>query len=89
MVNGTALFYLPPSIFYPQKKTVCGINGIVSYTATEKEARIKRMNERLSHRGHDDKGTWLDETLALGHQRLSIIDLSDAGHQPMVSACGR
>jgi asparagine synthase (glutamine-hydrolysing) len=68
---------------------MCGINGIVSYTATEKEARINRMNQRLSHRGPDDKGSWVDETLALGHQRLSIIDLSEAGHQPMISACGR
>ncbi|NLX74167.1 MAG: asparagine synthetase B, partial [Bacteroidales bacterium] len=68
---------------------MCGINGIVSYTATEKEARIKRMNERLAHRGPNDKGSWVDDTLALGHQRLSIIDLSDAGHQPLISACGR
>jgi asparagine synthase (glutamine-hydrolysing) len=87
MVLLYSTFHLPFSTL--KKKTVCGINGIVSYTATEKEARIKRMNERLSHRGHDDKGTWLDETLALGHQRLSIIDLSDAGHQPLISACGR
>src|SRR5690554_4136163 len=68
---------------------MCGINGIVSHTATEKEARIHRMNERLAHRGPNDKGSWVDDTLALGHQRLSIIDLSAAGHQPMTSACGR
>ena len=68
---------------------MCGINGIVSHTATEKEARIHRMNERLAHRGPNDKGSWGDDTLALGHQRLSIIDLSAAGHQPMTSACGR
>jgi asparagine synthase (glutamine-hydrolysing) len=49
------------------------------------------MAERLSHRGPDDGGAWADERagLALAHRRLSILDLSPAGHQPMVSACGR
>lgn len=49
------------------------------------------MAQRLAHRGPDDSGVWLDEQagLALAHRRLSIIDLSAAGHQPMVSPCGR
>lgn len=44
------------------------------------------MNDRLVHRGPDDAGTWVDETqgVALGHRRLSILDLSPAGHQPML-----
>jgi asparagine synthase (glutamine-hydrolysing) len=55
----------------------------------DKQAVIQRMNQRLSHRGPDDEGQWIDGHVALGHRRLSIIDLSAAGHQPMVSACGR
>lgn len=52
---------------------------------------IERMNSRITHRGPDDSGAWFDEGLglALGHRRLSILDLSPAGHQPMKSACGR
>jgi asparagine synthase (glutamine-hydrolysing) len=49
------------------------------------------MLPALTHRGPDDAGVWVDETLglALGHRRLSIVDLSPAGHQPMYSASGR
>jgi asparagine synthase (glutamine-hydrolysing) len=49
------------------------------------------MLPALTHRGPDDAGVWVDETLglALGHRRLSIVDLSPAGHQPMHSASGR
>ena len=49
------------------------------------------MSSAIMHRGPDDSGTWVDEGagVALGHQRLSILDLSAAGHQPMVSHCGR
>ena len=49
------------------------------------------MADALIHRGPDDAGVWVDEAagIALGHRRLSILDLSPAGHQPMVSACGR
>jgi asparagine synthase (glutamine-hydrolysing) len=49
------------------------------------------MASALSHRGPDDSGYWLDQTagIALGHRRLSIVDLSPAGHQPMLSRCGR
>jgi len=49
------------------------------------------MAETLAHRGPDDAGVWVDGEvgLALEHRRLAILDLSPAGHQPMVSACGR
>ncbi|GAO31725.1 asparagine synthase (glutamine-hydrolyzing) [Geofilum rubicundum] len=68
---------------------MCGINGIISSHTPDKQAVIQRMNQRLSHRGPDDEGQWIEGPVALGHRRLSIIDLSAAGHQPMVSACGR
>jgi asparagine synthase (glutamine-hydrolysing) len=49
------------------------------------------MAQRIVHRGPDDDGAWVDADagLALAHQRLSILDLSLAGHQPMVSLSGR
>ena len=49
------------------------------------------MNSAISHRGPDSTGVWQDNTsgIILGHQRLSIIDLSDAGNQPMMSNSGR
>lgn len=49
------------------------------------------MANSLKHRGPDDLGLWLDESvgIAIGHRRLAIIDLSPAGHQPMLSKCGR
>lgn len=52
---------------------------------------LEKMSAALSHRGPDDAGIWIDESrgLALGHRRLSIMDLSQAGHQPMASHCGR
>lgn len=52
---------------------------------------IQRMTASIFHRGPDDCGVWIDENagVALGHRRLSIVDLSPAGHQPMLSASGR
>ena len=44
---------------------------------------IDRMTETLAHRGPNDRGTWCDDRIALGHRRLSVIDLSEAGRQPM------
>ena len=74
---------------------MCGITGFIDISRQAKNdelyARVTRMADTLRHRGPDDNGTWIDsETgVALGHRRLSIIDLSPEGHQPMVSACGR
>jgi asparagine synthase (glutamine-hydrolysing) len=66
---------------------MCGINGLISPRLTDEKklAIVSRMNERLRHRGPDNKGTWNEPTLCLGHTRLSIIDLNEASNQPFVS----
>lgn len=65
---------------------MCGIAGTVSWDAMPDEAGVRDLVQRLRHRGPDDSGSWRspDGRCALGHARLSIIDLSPAGHQPMV-----
>ena len=72
---------------------MCGFAGFIgsSGPAATRESAVRAMIEAIRHRGPDDSGTWVDENsgLALGHRRLSIIDLSPAGHQPMISAPGR
>lgn len=73
---------------------MCGFAGIFSCSpphAVDLELAVGRMANAIRHRGPDDAGTWCDETsgLALAHRRLSIVDLSPAGHQPMCSPCGR
>jgi asparagine synthase (glutamine-hydrolysing) len=74
---------------------MCGIAGFLSPggfpDAAAAERLVAAMSQRIFHRGPDDGGTWLDREagLAFGFRRLSIIDLSEAGHQPMLSACGR
>lgn len=66
---------------------MCGINGIIS-NKFNNEATILRMNDSISYRGPDDHGTYIHDQLALGHRRLSIVDLSKNGHQPMMDAAG-
>jgi asparagine synthase (glutamine-hydrolysing) len=68
---------------------MCGINGILSSKITNIAEAVGQMNRRLAHRGPNDEGVWHSNNIALGHKRLSIIDLSAAGHQPMTSVCGR
>jgi len=71
---------------------MCGITGILSSKlARDLDVVVRAMADRLVHRGPDDGGAWTEAEagIALGHRRLSILDLSPAGHQPMVSACGR
>ena len=69
---------------------MCGINGIHSHTgAVNYFPVIKKMNDSLAHRGPDDQGIFIENEIALGHCRLSIIDLSKAGHQPMNYSDGR
>ncbi|MEZ5503151.1 MAG: asparagine synthase (glutamine-hydrolyzing) [Halioglobus sp.] len=71
---------------------MCGITGILSSGAASSAGElVLEMARALRHRGPDDEGVWADASrgIALGHRRLSILDLSPAGHQPMVSAGGR
>jgi asparagine synthase (glutamine-hydrolysing) len=70
---------------------VCGIYGIATYDTVIDHRLLIHHRDLLKHRGSDDAGMWLngDKHIALGHRRLSIIDLSSAGHQPMLSKDGR
>ncbi len=69
---------------------MCGIAGFWS-EAVPLPTMASRMADTLAHRGPDHTGRWIDEAagLALAYRRLSILDLSPAGHQPMISASGR
>lgn len=69
---------------------MCGIVGVWGPLA-DKRSVIERSCQSIRYRGPDSRGYWQDEDagLALGHVRLAILDLSEAGHQPMLSACGR
>lgn len=72
---------------------MCGIAGFLGSAghSPDLQALARHMADRLTHRGPDDGGSWADGEagIALGHRRLAIVDLSAAGHQPMVSANGR
>ena len=71
---------------------MCGINGILSSNKIDGfQNYLSKMNHSLLHRGPDDSGFWVNEesNFGMGHTRLSIIDLSTLGHQPMVSSTGR
>jgi asparagine synthase (glutamine-hydrolysing) len=63
---------------------MCGIAGIVTTgrLTTEDRVRAVAMRDVITHRGPDDAGLYLDDHAALGHRRLSIVDLA-AGHQPL------
>ncbi|MFN8455097.1 MAG: asparagine synthase (glutamine-hydrolyzing) [Anaerolineae bacterium] len=69
---------------------MCGITGILSFDkgATVSCELIQKMTDCLRHRGPDDAGIYVDGPLGLGHRRLAIIDLSPAGHQPMLGPDG-
>jgi asparagine synthase (glutamine-hydrolysing) len=69
---------------------MCGITGIVARGALD-PSLLSRMAGELGHRGPDDQGVWIDDKakVGFGHRRLSIVDLSPAGHQPMASSDGR
>ena len=70
-----------------KKNNMCGISGFYSLSSFSSNDVIIKMNSAISHRGPDTNGFWSDKKsgIVLGHQRLSIIDLSDAGNQPMKS----
>ena len=71
---------------------MCGIAGILAFEGAlaVDESTVSRMTDTLRHRGPTTRGTCVrpDERVALGHRRLSIIDLSSAGHQPMANEDG-
>jgi asparagine synthase (glutamine-hydrolysing) len=70
---------------------MCGVCGILSFDHSIgiEVHRIAQMAKSLSHRGPDNQGVWVKGPIGLGHCRLSIIDLTKAGHQPMSNENGR
>ena len=69
---------------------MCGIAGALRNLSPPELGRLgERMAQSLRHRGPDRQAAWIGAGVVLAHARLSIIDLSDAGSQPMVSPCGR
>ena len=74
---------------------MCGITGFLDFSQNRAKHDwkniIENMSESLFNRGPDASGCWIDKEagIAIGHRRLSIIDLSENGAQPMVSGCGR
>ncbi|MTI29644.1 asparagine synthase (glutamine-hydrolyzing), partial [Xanthovirga aplysinae] len=69
---------------------MCGITGVINISNFSQISQdtIRLMTDVISHRGPDGKGTYIDENVAFGHRRLSIIDLSEAGKQPMFDVEG-
>src|SRR5215471_13037115 len=68
---------------------MCGIAGYLNFDGQPASPVIlKAMTDMLVHRGPDDEGHLVENGLALGHRRLSIIDLTPSGHQPMASRSG-
>lgn len=69
---------------------MCGIAGVISLDGSRIDRKLlERMTEVQEKRGPDDQGMWTKNSVGFGHRRLSIIDLSDAGHQPMTSLDGK
>lgn len=72
---------------------MCGIAGYLVRATLGESARphLQAMTESIAHRGPDSSGCWIDAAagVALGHRRLAVVDLSEAGAQPMTSASGR
>lgn len=66
---------------------MCGITGLINLDgAPVSPVILKKMTDAIAHRGPDGEGQWIEGNVGLGHRRLAIIDLSPAGHQPMISA---
>ncbi|MBS1975364.1 MAG: asparagine synthetase B, partial [Bacteroidetes bacterium] len=69
---------------------MCGITGILNFKQQSVEqAVIKKMTDAVAHRGPDADGFFVENEMALGHRRLSIIDLSSAANQPFIDNSGR
>jgi asparagine synthase (glutamine-hydrolysing) len=66
---------------------MCGIAGLINLDGGPVTTVVlKKMTDAIAHRGPDGEGQWVDRNIGLGHRRLAIIDLTPAGHQPMVSS---
>ncbi|MBF4270151.1 asparagine synthetase B, partial [Vibrio anguillarum] len=72
---------------------MCGFSGFYSpqYSVKNSSELLTTMINEIIHRGPDDIGVWHseDETIGFSHRRLAIVDLSPAGHQPMISSTAR
>ena len=69
---------------------MCGITGLINLDNSPVSSHVvKGMTDALIHRGPDDEGQWVEKNVGIGHRRLSVIDLSQAGRQPMISANDR
>ena len=69
---------------------MCGVSGIINFDGQPvDQSTVKRMMRAMKHRGPDDEGTFLDKNIGLGFVRLSIIDLTENGHQPMRDSSGQ
>ena len=64
---------------------MCGIAGCYHVDKEVDREKFEEMVDIIEYRGPDDRGTFYEGNLAFGHRRLSIIDLSEAGHQPFLS----
>lgn len=65
---------------------MCGILGVINFENKKPDrSLVKKMRDTMYHRGPDDAGLYIAGSIALAHRRLSIIDLSDTGHQPMMN----
>lgn len=69
---------------------MCGVTGLI-YTnnAPVSPVILQKMTDSLAHRGPDGEGHWIEGNVGIGHRRLAVIDLSPAGHQPMISEDNR
>lgn len=69
---------------------MCGIAGFINLdNRPASPVLLKKATDEIMHRGPDGEGHWIEDNVGLGHRRLSIIDLSSAGQQPMISSDGR
>ena len=70
---------------------MCGIAGILNLSISKEEKRnlVERMTSSLNHRGPDASGLYSDDLVGIGHVRLSILDLSANGAQPMLDEVGQ
>jgi len=67
---------------------MCGFIGFTN-TISNADSVLGTMLDKIKHRGPDAEGKYVDDNIALGHRRLSIIDVSDAGNQPLYSEDGK